>query len=98
MTAKLISAFVFARRAVQFLHFLNLKFHASSHFLWLNSLACVGLGQKPHCWFSHNAAHIIIAIKLEVKYIKNGHIKNYLSTRPYILGLNAGLSSFLFMV
>ena len=33
VTAKLISAFVFATRIVQFLFFLNLKFQASSHLL-----------------------------------------------------------------
>ena len=47
VTAKLISAFVFATRIVQFLYFLNLKFQASSHLLWLYSLVCVGPGRKP---------------------------------------------------
>ena len=47
VTAKLISAFVFATRIVQSLFFLNLKFQASSHLLWLYSLVCVGPGQKP---------------------------------------------------
>ena len=38
VTAKLISAFVFATRIVQFLFYLNLKFQASSSFLcWLVS-------------------------------------------------------------
>ena len=45
-TAKLISAFVFATRIVQSLYFLNLKFQASSYFLWLHSSACVGPGRK----------------------------------------------------
>ena len=35
--AKLISAFVFALRIVQFLYYLNPKFQASSHFVWLYS-------------------------------------------------------------
>ena len=47
VTAKLISAFVFATRTVQFLYYLNPKFQASSHFLWLYSLVCVGPGRKP---------------------------------------------------
>ena len=47
VTAKLISAFVFATRIVQFLYFLNTKFEASGHFLWLYSLVCVGPGRKP---------------------------------------------------
>ena len=47
VTAKLISAFVFATRIVQFLFYLNLKFQASSHLLWLYSPVCVGTGRKP---------------------------------------------------
>ena len=47
VSAKLISAFVFATRIVQFLFFLNPKFQASSHPLWLHRPVCVGPGQKP---------------------------------------------------
>ena len=47
VTAKLISAFVFATRIVQFLFYLNPKFQASSHILWLCSPVCVGPGRKP---------------------------------------------------
>ena len=47
VTAKLISAFVFAIRLVQFLFKLNTKFQASSHLLSLCSLVCVGPGRKP---------------------------------------------------
>ena len=47
MTAKLISAFVFAARIVQPLYFLNTKFQASSHLVWSYSLDCVGPGRKP---------------------------------------------------
>ena len=47
VTAKLISAFVFATRIVQSLYFLNPKFQASRHILWLCSLVCVGLCRKP---------------------------------------------------
>ena len=46
-TAKLISAFVFAKRIVQSLYFLNPKFQVSSHLLWLYSPVCVGPGRKP---------------------------------------------------
>ena len=59
-TAKLISAFVFATRIVQFLFFLNPKFQASSSFLCLYRLVCVGPVWKPHCWFSHEAAQMWI--------------------------------------
>ena len=47
VTAKLISAFVYATRIVQFLYFLNPKFQASSYLLWLYSPVCVGPGRKP---------------------------------------------------
>ena len=47
VTAKLISAFVFATWIVQYLYFLNPKFQASSYILWLHSPVCVGPGLKP---------------------------------------------------
>ena len=53
VTAKLISAFVFATQIVQSLYFLlNLKFQASSHLLLLYSPVCVGPGRKPEVGFS----------------------------------------------
>ena len=59
VTVKLISAFVFATRIVQFLFYLNPKFQASSSFLCLYRPVCVGPVRKPHCWFSHETAHIL---------------------------------------
>ena len=56
VTAKLISAFVFATRLVQLLFYLNPKFQASSSFLRLYRPVCVGPVRKPHCWFSHEVA------------------------------------------
>ena len=47
VTAKLISTFVFATPIVQSLFFLNPKFQASSHLLWLYSLVRVRPGQIP---------------------------------------------------
>ena len=47
VTAKLISAFVFATQIVQSLYFINPKFQASSHLLLPYSLVCVGPGRKP---------------------------------------------------
>ena len=58
-SAKLISAFVFATRKVQFLFFFNLKFQASSCHLWLYSPVCVGPVRKPHSWFSHETAQML---------------------------------------
>ena len=46
VTAKLISALFFATNKVQSLFFLNTKFPASSHLVWLYSLDCVRLGRK----------------------------------------------------
>ena len=58
LTAMLISTFVFATLLVQFLYFLNTKFQASSHLLWLYSLVCVGPGRNPEDRFSHDGAQI----------------------------------------
>ena len=60
VTAKLISAFVFATQIVQSLNFLYNKFQASSHLVWLYSLVCVGPGRDPKDRFSHKEAHFII--------------------------------------
>ena len=46
------------RDIVQFLYFLNPKFPVPSHLLCLYSPVCVGPARKPHCWFSHEAAHM----------------------------------------
>ena len=58
VTAKLISAFVFYTRIVQFLYFQNPKFPALRHLLCLYSLVCVRSVRKSHCWFSHVKAQI----------------------------------------
>ena len=55
-------AFVLAKWIVQFLYFLNPKFPVSSHHLCLYSPVCVGPVRKPHCCFSHEAAHIFFAL------------------------------------
>ena len=47
VTAKLVSAFVFATRIVQSLYLLHPKCQASSHLLWLYIPVCVGPGRKP---------------------------------------------------
>ena len=59
-------AFVFATRILQFLFYLNPKFQASSSFLCLYRLVCVGPVHKPHCWFSHKVAQIIMGYHLVV--------------------------------
>ena len=47
VTAQLISAFFFAVRIARSLYYLNPKFQASSHLLWLYRPVCVGTGRKP---------------------------------------------------
>ena len=42
-----VSAFVFAKRIVWYLYFLNLKFQVPCHLLWLHSPVCVGPGREP---------------------------------------------------
>ena len=37
---------------------LKSEFQASSSFLCLCRPVCVGPVRKPHCWFSHKAAHL----------------------------------------
>ena len=45
-------------RIVQFLYFLNPKVPVSSHLLCLYNPVCVRPVQKPHYWFSNEAAHL----------------------------------------
>ena len=40
------------------LFLVNPKFQASSLLLYLYRSVCVGPVRKPHCWFSHEAAHL----------------------------------------
>ena len=47
VTAKLISAFVFATQIVESLFYLNPKFQASSNLLWQYSPVCVEPGREP---------------------------------------------------
>ena len=61
--------FIFAIRTVHFLYFLNPKFQASTSFLCFYSLVCVGPVRKPHCWFSHEGAHLSVdGERISTKY------------------------------
>ena len=68
VTAKLISAIVFANRIVQLLFYFNQKFKTSSSFLCLYRPVCVGPVRKPHCWFSHEMAHIVQTSSVYAKF------------------------------
>ena len=63
VTGKLISAFVFTTRILQFLLYLTPKFQASSSLLRLYRSICVRPVRKPHCWFSREAALIFKVCK-----------------------------------
>ena len=59
--AQLISAFVFTIRIVQSLYYLNPKFQASSHLLWLYRSVCVGPGRKPRRpVFSQRGSNVLL--------------------------------------
>ena len=67
VTAKLISAFVFATQIIQSLYFLHPKFQACRHLLWLYSPVYVRPGRKPrrpvfsergsYHWYYSNTGH-----------------------------------------
>ena len=59
VTVLLISAFIYTTKIVQSLFFLNPKFQASSHLLWLYSPVCVSdqVG-NPKDRFYHDGAHM----------------------------------------
>ena len=62
VSAKLISAFVSAKRIVQSVFYLYPKFQASSTFLCLCSSVCVGPVQKPHTTllvFQRGGSHVV---------------------------------------
>ena len=54
-----LRAFVFATRIVQFLFYLTPKFQAFSLLLELYRPVCVRYVRKPHCWLSHEVAHLL---------------------------------------
>ena len=62
--AQLISTFVFATRIVQFLFFLNPKFQASRHLLWLHSLWLHRLVCVRHFSYVNNLRHIVHLVSL----------------------------------
>ena len=69
VTAKLISAFVFAIRIVQCLYYLNPKFQASSHLLRLYSPVCVGPGRTPKTGFP--TTRLILYNLFDNEYIRD---------------------------
>ena len=79
VTEKLISVFVFARRIVQSFYFLNPKFQASRHLLWLYSLVYVRPGRKPECWFSYEAAHLLVILWIRKRSLFSEHFFSYLA-------------------
>ena len=88
--AKLISAFDFATCEVQFIYFLNPKFPASSHLLWLLRLVYVGPVQKPHCWFTHKVSHLLYLPNCSsdnsVRLMHQSFVTTAPSTQPHLQG------------
>ena len=78
ITAKLISAFVFATQIVQFLYFLNPKFQASSHLLGLYRLVC----HRPDCWFPHAKALLFISRYVLQYQDSKIRINHHVMTKP----------------
>ena len=74
VTAKLISAFGFATRIVQSLYFLNPKFQASRHILWLYSPVCVGPGRKPRRPVFSQRGSFIIFTAFKNSCIPHSHV------------------------
>ena len=95
VTAKTISAFVFATRIVQFLYFLKPKFPAPNYLLCLYSLVCVRPVLKPHCWFSHEAAQIVV---WDVKHLINirHNMKLFIGYHPTLSTLHFAYSHFFY--
>ena len=73
----------------QSLYFLNLKFQESRHILWMYSLVCVGLGQKPRRpVFSQRGSYLSVHKGLLKKQLwkKNTHThtKNHKNKMPLV--------------
>ena len=76
-------AFVFDTQIVQTLYFLNSKFQASSSLLCLYRPVCVGPVRKLHCWFSHEAAQIILILRVLDWQIAASKFKGYFDRNFY---------------
>ena len=69
VTAKLINAFVFATHIERSLFFLNPKFQASNHVLWMYSPVCLGPGRKPRRpFFSQRGSYCLITCNLSERF------------------------------
>ena len=71
ITAKLISAFVFATRIVQSLYFIYTKFQASSYLLSPYSPVYVGPGRKPRRPVFSERGSILNSAELSTKKFNN---------------------------
>ena len=89
VTAKLISAFVFATHIVKSLFYLNPKFQASSHLLWQYSPVCVGPGRKPRRpVFSQGGSYLVTI------WLRDSHFLAYIYHHVHLQLIR--LASFLF--
>ena len=97
---QLISAFVFTTQIVQSLYFLNLKFQASSHLLWLYSPVCVGPGRKPRrTVFSQQGSYCTIRCPTSTTCISptcNSLKHNHLGTNAALQNVQTSFTIFSF--
>ena len=94
--ADLISAFVFASRIVQSLFYLNTKFPASKHLLWLYSPVCVRPGRNPKLLVFSCTGSNVLTMKGVLQHEKYDRILQYYSdcTCPKLLYNYTNIHSF----
>ena len=49
--------------------------------MWLYSLVCVGPGQIPECWFSHDVAHLSLKMHGVGAHLIHLKVPKFLDTR-----------------
>ena len=76
------------RYSVHFILYLTPKFQASSSFLCLYRLVCVGPVRKPHCWFSHEAAHVIYMHRVLCEMVL---VDNFFASLMNFIGFGAAI-------
>ena len=73
VTMQLISAFVFKQSP----YFLNLKFQASNHLLWLYNSVCIEPGQKPRRQVFSRCDSYLPYLNQELSFVFYTFLKNF---------------------
>ena len=87
VTAKLISAFVFATRIVEFLFYLNPKFQVSSSFLSLYRPVCVGPGRKPRRPVFSRRGSIMYVSPICIRRLVGVHVYDFIHYKMSLQGV-----------